>query len=71
MLVVLYVILLVLGAKPTWKFAQHLIPSTIGDELALVVTLIFFAIIFLVAGPILGVVTAGKYLMVKLGSKTS
>jgi len=71
MYIVLYVFLLALGAKATWNFVKNLIPTTIGDELGLVITIVAFGVVFLVAGPIVGIVTAAKYLWGHLGSKSS
>ena len=71
MLIVIYVIFLALGAKATWNFVKNIIPTSIGDELGLFITIIVFGVIFLVAGPIVGIVTAVKYLIAYFGSKTS
>lgn len=65
-----YIILLALGAKATWNFVKNIIPTSIGDELGFVIIIVVFGVIFLVAGPIVGIVTAVKYLMAYFGSKT-
>lgn len=71
MYVIIYVIFLALGAKATWNFVVNFLPTSVDDAFGLVVTIVVFGVVFLVAGPIMGIVTAVKYLMAHFGSKDS
>lgn len=71
MLIIIYVILLIIGAKSTWKLVQSLIPTSVDDVLGLVIAVAIFAVIFMIVSPIMGVVTAGKYIITYFGSGTS
>ena len=71
MLIIFYVILLIIGAKSTWKLVQSFIPTSVEDELGLVLAIVIFGVTFLIIGPIMGIVTTGKYLILNYGYKTS
>lgn len=71
MLIILYIILLIIGTKSTWKLVQSLIPTSVDDELGLAIAIFIFVITFLIVGPIMGIVTSGKYLIISYGYRTS
>lgn len=71
MLMIVYIILLIIGAKSTWKLVQNFIPTSVSDELGLAIAIFIFVVTFLVVGPIMGIVTSGKYLMIYYSSRTS
>lgn len=71
MLIIPYIILLIIGAKPTWKLVRNFIPTSVDDGLGLAIAIFIFVLTFLIIGPIMGIVTSGKYLIINYGSKTS
>lgn len=66
LLAIAYLLLLVLGAKATWKLVMDIFPSFIVDELFFAV--IIFVLLFLVIGPIVGIVTLVKLVYSKVKS---
>ena len=59
LLAIPYLLLLVLGAKATWNVVQNLLPSSADD---IVFVVIVFILLFLVLGPIMGIITLAKYI---------
>lgn len=68
LLAIPYLLLLVLGAKATWRLVMDIFPSFVVDELFFAA--IVFVLMFLVIGPIMGIITLVKYtyMQVKSGS---
>lgn len=69
MLMILYIILLISGAKSTWELVLRFFPTSVDAGLWLAILL--FVLPFLIIGPIMGIVTIGKYLMIYYATWTS
>ncbi|MDR3584728.1 MAG: hypothetical protein P4L59_05315 [Desulfosporosinus sp.] len=67
MLMLIYIILLILGARSTWNLVLKFTP-TYFDSIGLAIAI--FIIIFLIIGPIMGIVTSGKYLIMYFSLRT-
>lgn len=67
MLMLIYIILLILGARSTWNLVLKFTP-TYFDSIGLAIAI--FIIIFLIIGPIMGIVTSGKYLIMYFSPRT-
>ncbi|MDR3542286.1 MAG: hypothetical protein P4L69_15185 [Desulfosporosinus sp.] len=67
MLILIYIILLILGAKATWKLVLKYTP-TYFDSIGLAIAI--FVILFLIIGPIMGIITSGKYFIMYFSSRT-
>ena len=68
MLIIVYIILLALGFKSTWKFV---VDTVLAGSSEIVFAILLFVIAILIIGPIMGVINLGKYTIVKFGkSKT-
>ena len=65
MLMGVYIILLILGAKATWELVTSLI-ATSFDGIGIVI--VIFVIAFLIIGPIMGIVASGKFIYSKVKS---
>ena len=65
MLIGVYIILLILGAKATWDLVTSLIPTSL-DGIA--IAIFFFVVAFLIIGPIMGIVTSGQFIYSKVKS---
>lgn len=68
LLIPVYLVLLALGAKATWKLVLNILSGTGNDVFSIegiVFSAILFTILFLLIGPIMGIVTAAKYFMQK------
>ena len=71
MFMIICIILLILGAKSTWKLVQSFIPTSVDDELGFYLAIFIFVVTFLIVGPIMGIVTSGKYLIIYFSSRAS
>lgn len=60
MLLALYIILLIVGAKATWELVLKFAHTSFDDG---VVFIILFVAVFLVIGPVMGIVSAVKLLL--------
>lgn len=65
LLVILYLLLLILGAKATWNLVLNFFPSVSDD---IVFAVIIFAVLFLVLGPVMGLITIVKYIYSRVKS---
>ncbi len=61
----LYILLLVVGAKATWAVALKFFPTSIDS---IVGVILVFIIIFFIIGPIMGIVTLVKLAIVKMNT---
>lgn len=68
LLIPVYLVLLALGAKATWKLVLNILSGSGNDIFSIegiVFSVILFIILFLSIGPIMGIVTAVKYIILK------
>lgn len=68
LLIPVYIVLLVLGAKATWKLVMNILSGS-GNDIFSIEGIVFSVIIciipFLLIGPIMGIVTAVKYIILR------
>lgn len=69
MLIIIYLILLILGAKATWELVLRFFPTSIDGGILFAILL--FVIPFLIIGPIMGIITSVKYIIIYFSSMTS
>ena len=64
LLIIPYIILLVLGAKATWKLTLNVFPTSLDG--GILIAILLFVVIFLVIGPVMGIVTLVKLIIIKV-----
>lgn len=62
-LIVVYVFLLVFGFKSSWKFVSDLV---LAGSSEILFAIIFFILLFLIVGPIMGIINLVKLLILKV-----
>ena len=60
LLAIPYLLLLVMGAKATWKLVLNIFPTSVDN--GIVFAVILFIVFFLALGPIMGIITLVKYI---------
>lgn len=66
LLILPYIVLLVLGAKATWKLALNVLAASLDGGIAFAV--VAFCVMFLIIGPIMGVVTLVKFIILRVNT---
>jgi hypothetical protein len=64
LLIIPYIILLVLGAKATWKLTLNVFPTSLDG--GILIAILLFVVMFLVIGPVMGIVTLVKLIVIKV-----
>lgn len=63
LLIIVYIFLLVLGFKSTWKFVSGLV---LQGSSGILLPILVFILLFLIIGPIMGIINLGKRAIKKL-----
>ena len=61
----IYVLLLVVGVKATWNLAFKIFPTSVDSVVG---AIIVFLVIFFIIGPIMGIVTLVKMVILKINT---
>jgi len=62
-LIIVYIFLLALGFKSTWKFVSGLV---LQGSSGILLPILIFILLFLIIGPIMGIINLGKLAIKKL-----
>jgi hypothetical protein len=62
-LIIVYIFLLVLGCKSTWEFVSGLV---LEGSSGILLPILVFILLFLIIGPIMGIINLGKLAIKKL-----
>ena len=64
LLIIPYVVLVILGAKATWRLVLTIFPTSVDG--GILFAIVVFIVLFLLIGPIMGIITLVKLVYKKI-----